>query len=206
LLPVLSILCFSTLLLLYKIRNNVAMRASLVALTILLLGDPLLHQSAYSENPSQAFRSIFHPEESLRYVAEARGKVIADFIKTSTLPADRIFIWGFYPQLYAMSDRLPATRFVLCQHIVGVDLSPDKNKMPEETRQFIDRMKNIAADEFESHLPKLVIDTAPIGFWGWQDYPITTVGRIGSLVQEKYIKIKQFWGIDVYRLNTDTSR
>jgi len=41
----------------------------------------------------------------------------AEYIKKTTTPTDRLFIWGDDPMLYALADRLPVGRFTVAFHI-----------------------------------------------------------------------------------------
>lgn len=59
----------------------------------------------------------------------------ADFIKQSTLPEEKIFIWADHPYLYALSQRLPIGRFTVAYHIVDFSghqetISAIKAKLP----------------------------------------------------------------------------
>ncbi len=200
LLPPIAVLSFYPVLPIFKLRIRAPALITSFVLTAFAATDAIVHQSAYSDHPAQSLHSILHPGDSFQYVTQPRAQAIADYIRLNTSPSDRIFVWGFFPQLYALSERLPATRFSFCQPLIGVDIAPDRNAMPEETRLFMERLQTIAASEFETHLPAIVIDTAPVGFWGWKDAPLTTIDRIGSLVRERYDRTTQFWGMDVYRL------
>lgn len=46
---------------------------------------------------------------------------VATYIKQTTNPNDRIFIWGTNPMLYALSQRVPAGRFTVSFHIKDFD-------------------------------------------------------------------------------------
>ena len=55
---------------------------------------------------------------------DPRAKVIyqaADYLKSHTLPAEKIFIWGNDPFVYAMAERLPVGRYTVAYHIVDFD-------------------------------------------------------------------------------------
>ncbi|HPT66032.1 MAG TPA: hypothetical protein PK257_01835 [Candidatus Woesebacteria bacterium] len=56
---------------------------------------------------------------------------ISDFIKSNTDPKDKIFIWGDEPYIYALSKRLPSSKYTVAYHIVdfnGYQLTMDKIK------------------------------------------------------------------------------
>lgn len=43
---------------------------------------------------------------------------VAKYLKMTTGPADRIFVWGDHPYIYALSGRLPAGRYTVAYHVV----------------------------------------------------------------------------------------
>lgn len=56
---------------------------------------------------------------------------ISEYIKNNTNPNDKIFVWGDEPYIYALSDRLPASKYTVAYHIVdfnGYQITMDKIK------------------------------------------------------------------------------
>ena len=56
---------------------------------------------------------------------------ISEFIKNNTNSNDKIFIWGDEPYVYALSNRLPSSKYTVAYHIVdfnGYQLTMDKIK------------------------------------------------------------------------------
>lgn len=64
---------------------------------------------------------------------------ISDFIKKNTLATDKIFVWGDQAYIYALSDRLPSSKYTVAYHIV------DFNGY------------QITMDKLEANLPKLIV-------------------------------------------------
>lgn len=64
---------------------------------------------------------------------------LAQFINQNSSPSDRLFVWGDHPYLYPLSDRLPATKYVVAYHIV------DFNGY------------QLTIDQLRLHLPKFVV-------------------------------------------------
>ena len=57
---------------------------------------------------------------------------ISDFIKSNTNSNDKIFVWGDEPYIYALSGRLPTSKYTVAYHIVdfnGYQLTMDKIKV-----------------------------------------------------------------------------
>src|SRR5690606_22757160 len=52
----------------------------------------------------------FNAEESL---------LVAEFLRQRVAPGDSLYIWGFRPEIYFLSDLYPATRFIFQFPLVG---------------------------------------------------------------------------------------
>lgn len=48
----------------------------------------------------------------------SKAEELAQKIKSETTPEDRIYIWGDNSSLYPLSDRLPATKYIVAYHVV----------------------------------------------------------------------------------------
>lgn len=64
---------------------------------------------------------------------------ISSYIKNNSSPADRIFVWGDAPFIYPLSQRLPATKYVVAYHIL------DFNGY------------NLTIDQLKTHFPKFIV-------------------------------------------------
>jgi len=55
-------------------------------------------------------------EEQDNYLVNVK---VAEYVTANSIPADTLFIWGFEPVVYVLSDRQPATRFIYSYPLVG---------------------------------------------------------------------------------------
>lgn len=79
---------------------------------------------SFSSKSSSDYRNYFGSEVNNIYK-------ISDFIKSNTDPDDKIFVWGDQPYIYALSERLSATKYIVSYHIVdfhGYQITMDKLK------------------------------------------------------------------------------
>ena len=56
---------------------------------------------------------------------------VSGYLKSNTSSADKIFVWGDQPYIYALSDRLPSSKYTVAYHIAdfnGYDSTMDKIK------------------------------------------------------------------------------
>jgi hypothetical protein len=70
------------------------------------------------------YRSYFGSDVNSNYQ-------IAQFVKTNTTQKDKIFVWGDQPFIYALSNRLPSSKYTVAYHIVdfnGYQITMDSIK------------------------------------------------------------------------------
>ena len=65
---------------------------------------------------------------------DAAGESWREFARLYSAPQDRWFVWGFFPEIYAYAERLPASRFVYCNFLTG--LVPWTNIDPETDTRY----------------------------------------------------------------------
>lgn len=59
----------------------------------------------------EEYRNYFDPRVNQTYQ-------LGEYLKNSTLPQDRVFIWGDEPGVYALGERLPVGRYTVAYHVV----------------------------------------------------------------------------------------
>lgn len=59
----------------------------------------------------EEYRNYFDPRVNQAYQ-------LGEYLKRSTLPQDRVFIWGDEPGVYALGERLPVGRYTVAYHVV----------------------------------------------------------------------------------------
>ncbi len=59
----------------------------------------------------EEYRNYFDPRVNQTYR-------LGEYLKRSTLPQDRVFIWGDEPGVYALAERLPLGRYAVAYHVV----------------------------------------------------------------------------------------
>jgi hypothetical protein len=130
---------------------------------------------------------------------------VAGEVKARTGPGDRIFVWGYWPQLYYYAQRPPATRFVYAQTLAGyVPGHPDSLDPSADTRHYrIDDHWRLWAQDLERHPAELIIDTAPGAIHFWEKYPIADYPPLQELVSGRYRHETSVGGVAIYRLRRD---
>jgi len=122
-------------------KKNREQTLAIIPLTLAVLTPLVYHFWYYPSLPYyQRFTKLFLGQISKEeYFQEFGGDVlsnykIAHFIVNSTTRTDKIFVWGDSAQIYALTRRLPPTKYIATYHIQ--DFST-----PEETLEMLDTNK-----------------------------------------------------------------
>ncbi len=98
---------------------------------------------------------------------------ISDFIKTNTNSTDKIFVWGDQPYIYALSNRLPSSKYTVAYHIVDFD------------------GYNSTMAEIKAYLPKFIVY-----------YPMSgrDFNSLDSFIRNYYFPINVFGDATIFKL------
>lgn len=129
---------------------------------------------------------------------------VTDAVRARTRPGDRVFVWGYWPQLYyplAQAGRLPATRFVFPQTLAGYVPGRPGGVVPgRPAGDFVvaGHWAQFLAD-MERHPAELIVDTAPAAVHFWERYPMESSPALAALVESRYRREAVVEGVVLYR-------
>jgi hypothetical protein len=132
-------------------------------------------------------------------------EAVASTVRSLTAPGDRIFVWGYWPQLYYYARRPPATRFVYAQTLAGyVPGHPDSLDPTADTRHYVisDHWR-LWSEDMQRHPAELIIDTAPGAIHFWEKYPIGDYPPLKEMISRRYRLEAEVGGVRIYRLRRD---
>jgi 4-amino-4-deoxy-L-arabinose transferase-like glycosyltransferase len=111
----------------------------------------------------------------------------AKFIKTLTTPHERIFVWGYNPDIYLYTDRKPASRFMYCSFQTG--LIPWTNLAPDKDTSYAivpGAMKTLLA-ELAARRPTFIVDCSFGPHRHSSKYPIAKFAPLQEFVSSHYV-------------------
>ena len=129
---------------------------------------------------------------------------VTQAVRARTRPGDRVFVWGYWPQLYyplAQAGRLPATRFVFPQTLAGYVPGRPGGAVPGRgAGDFVvaAHWEQFLAD-MERHPAELIVDTAPAAVHFWERYPLKSAPVLSALVESRYRREAVVEGVVLYR-------
>ena len=127
-----------------------------------------------------AFRKQIHPHEDSGLLR------LGDFVRAVTAPSDPIFVWGYYPEAYAISQRVPSTRYVYANFLTG--LIPWSNLSPEiDTRYAVvpHAWENFWHD-YRARPPRLIVDAEPRGY---SKYPLLSQPDLRDEIVDRFAEL-----------------
>lgn len=118
---------------------------------------------------------------------EPGSDAIAELVRRHTRPDERIFVWGYTPEVYALSERLPAIRFLYNTFVTGLipwtNLDPLKNTdyaiVPGARAAFL--------ADWKAHPPALVADGRTQR--GFMKYPLEKQAWLWPLLEADYAEV-----------------
>ncbi|MEW6534074.1 MAG: hypothetical protein AB1454_00465 [Candidatus Auribacterota bacterium] len=124
----------------------------------------------------------------------------AEYIRKNTSPDDKIFVWGFCPEIYTLSDRRTASRFVFCNFLIG-QMTGDKFYYANIER--LDRTIPGAWDKLMSDLsknkPAYIVDVSRTDYFKYLPYSAERFYLLRDYLKTHYKLENTFGGIYLYR-------
>ncbi len=125
---------------------------------------------------------------------------LAELVKSITEPGDKIFIWGFYPQLYYLSGRRPASRFIFCNFLTGLQPGSAAFFEGRDTSEYIvTGSRELLMEDLGKNRPRVIIDTAPADYWGYSRYPIDKYWQLNAFIAKDYRLYATVEGFAIYQ-------
>lgn len=134
---------------------------------------------------------------------DPRAVAIGRWVRENSQPGDTLFVWGYIPPVYQMSQRLPGTRYVTTAVHLG-DIEPshigsDFNPALSLSARDI----SATLSDLEQNQPLLVIDTAPTDLTHFSPFPLRVVPTLFDYILAHYDLLSVTpAGAHVYRLKT----
>lgn len=108
---------------------------------------------------------------------------LAEFATQQSTPDERIYVWGYCPQIYFHSKRLPAARDYLCEYVTG--FSPFSSSPRQYARP--DAMQMLL-DDLSRNRPAVIFDLSADEYYEYSfaNYPITNYPPLADYIKANY--------------------
>ena len=116
---------------------------------------------------------------------------LTTYIEANSSEEETIFVWGFAPEIYVLSNRKPTSRYSFCNVLTGYlpavneeEVNTDSSIVPETWDIFI--------NEIKTHKPLFIVDTQPANYRSYGKYPIERYPSLREILNESYVKDSVF--------------
>ena len=117
----------------------------------------------------------------------ARARLL-EAIRERTAAEDSIFVWGYFPELYVLAPRRPASRYSNTNYLTGM-LSWE-NHLPgvDTSAHVVPGAWDVLMAELDASRPPLIVDTAVGDHCFYAKYPIASFPRLQEFLDRHYIR------------------
>lgn len=118
---------------------------------------------------------------------------VSAYIREHSAPADRIFVWGYHPDIYLHSDRRPASRFLYASFISG--LIPWTNTAPERDTGYavVPGAMETLRQDLTARPPVFIVDCSAGPNRHWQKYPLEKFPVLRDFIDRRYKVVEGGW-------------
>jgi hypothetical protein len=122
---------------------------------------------------------------------------LAGYLDSHTTSADRVFVWGSYPEVLVAAQRLPAGALVHTDFVVG--RSGGRNDPAETMPSAVPGAVDIMLDSLRDHPPLLILDTSTSPDLGYENYPTSLIPALDRFIHDGYERITSVDGVAVWQ-------
>lgn len=147
-------------------------------------------------------RFVVHPLRARLHIEDmATYATYGQFLRERTTPAERVLVWGYSPAVYWYAHRLPATRFMWSDLLVGrIPGAPNNDSAIRRAPQFVNpRAWDDFLQDLAKHRPAYILDMAPTGLHYYEAFPMTQYPRMMAFVRAHYELQGDFQGASVWQ-------
>lgn len=160
--------------------------------------------------PVLALLSLLLPGAWWTATAEARDDGtagIGEIIRQHSRPDERIFIWGYLPELHVFAQRLPSTRFFYTNWVTGLIPWTNVDWMKDTAYAVIPGTAEQMQGDYRRRPPAIVVDSG--GHRGYLKYPIREQAWLWDRVRYEFAEVEpdraRGWGCRVFRRIADAA-
>ena len=111
-------------------------------------------------------------------------KELGQLAQRFTAPVDHIFVWGYVPEMYFFSQRLPSTRFIYTNYLTGMIAWTNLNMLVDTSYAVVPGSWDRFWEDFQRRPPALIVDTD--GIRGYLKYPLERQARLWGIVSREF--------------------
>ncbi len=122
---------------------------------------------------------------------------VSNYLLAHTKKTDRLFVWGFCPEIFTLTNRKSSSKYVHSNFLVG-EIAPYKAGVNNTilNPEFWDELMV----DLTSNPPEYIIDSTPSNHIGFASHPMMRYPLMKSIIHKQYRLEKRIGKMDLYRL------
>jgi len=118
--------------------------------------------------------------------SERPERELVSYLKAISGEQERIFVWGFYPEIYVLADRMPVSRYVYCNFLTGLIPWTNAGSGVDTSQHIVPGSWDNLMEELHRRLPVCIVDTSPGGHRAYGKYPPSQFPRLDGFLGRFY--------------------
>ncbi|MGH7454279.1 MAG: hypothetical protein ACRENG_23190, partial [bacterium] len=123
---------------------------------------------------------------------------LATEVQKLSVEGEKIFVWGRMPELYYFSQRLPASRFITSNFVVGMNTYNYNDRAVQYDHVMGSRLLDWLLNDLAANRPNLIIDTSPQNFRQYGKYPLAEMAPLQDFLRKNYRLAKTIDRLAIY--------
>ena len=121
-------------------------------------------------------------------------RLVTDYVRQTTRPDERIFVWGWFPALYVEADRSPSTRFVTAHILAGGGGHTGGGTRGHR----VEEGWSLLMDDLTRDPPPVILDTSA-GDYGFEYATLANYPPLDDFVRARYREERTIAGVRIFR-------
>jgi len=136
---------------------------------------------------------------------DGQSEEVGRLVQANTRPHDRIFVWGYMPEMHVYARRLPSTRFFYTNWTTGLIPWTNLDWLTDTSYAIIPGTPEQLRQDFDRRPPMVIVDTGTAR--GYLKYPLKAQAGLWSKVEHEFAELAPDFsrprGFRVYRRIAD---
>lgn len=111
---------------------------------------------------------------------------LVEYLKQTTTPEDRVFVWGYNPEIYVLSGRRPATRYSNTNYLTGMLPWENHRRGVDTSEHIVPGSWDILLAELDAQPPAVIVDTSVGNHRSYRKYPVKKFPRLETYLEQHY--------------------
>ncbi len=124
---------------------------------------------------------------------------LAKFIRENSGLGDRVFCWGRAPELFVFSKRLPASRFITSNFLVGMTTYNARGLVVTgATFEAWNYFKDHLFNDLKNNRPKFLVDTSSANWRNFGKYKVNLYSELDNYIKQNFEINDTISGFKIY--------